>query len=341
MMRLRIMSKAIGFIALLTATLHAQSTSAGTRVFEFLQIDNNARTVAMGGAATAMPNGLYGVLANPAACGFVDKTQSMLGYDKILLDLWAGPMAYARPYRDYGVFAASIVYMSHGYLDGEEALDESGNITGTKWHVFSLVGNLTWSKILYPQLSVGLTMKGIHHAIQSSQDYHENAQGLAFDGGCQYRALNSRLIVGGAIQNAGFVVNNYSEELGNLRLPLSVSIGVSYVPLHIPELRLACDLQKANDDYLNYKPGLEVAIYKKSLFLRGGYGFSEQDLENKINALRNEPNDDYLKSNSSGLSLGIGFNTDIKGVATSVDVAYLGRVNGIDPSFLLTLLFEY
>jgi hypothetical protein len=341
MTRLRLLSSVVGFIACGAISLHAQNGNAGTRVFEFLQIDNDARTVAMGGAGAAMPNGLYGASANPASCGFVNKAQAMLGYNKVLLDLWAGPMGYAMPYRDYGVFASSLVYMSHGYLDGEEALDEEGNQTGATWHVFSLVGNLTWSKIIYPQLSVGVTMKGIHHAIESSQEYHENAQGLALDAGVQYRALNSRFIIGGAVQDAGFVFNNYSEQSGNLRLPLSVTVGVSYVPVHIPALRLACDLQKANDDFLNYNPGFEAAIYKKSLFLRAGYGFSEQDLENAIKTLRNEGNDDYFKSNSSSLSLGLGFITEIKGVVANVDVAYLGRVNGIDPSFLLTLLFEY
>jgi hypothetical protein len=250
-------------------------------------------------------------------------------------------MSYAMPVREYGVFGSSVVYMSHGYLSGDEALDEEGNRTEATWHVFSLVGNLMWSKVVFPQLSVGMTMKAIHHAIQSSKEYHENAQGLALDAGVQYRALNSRFIVGGVVQDAGFLFNNYSEQAGNFRLPLSVTIGVSYVPLHIPALRLACDLQKANDDYLNFKPGFEAAIYKKSLFLRGGYGFSEQDLENAIKTLRNEDDGDYFKSNSSGLSLGLGFITEIKGILTNVDVAYLGREGGVDPSFLLTLLFEY
>jgi hypothetical protein len=341
MMRLRLLTRLSSFVVCSALSLYAQNGSAGTRAFEFLSIDNNARTVAMGGAAVGMPNGLNGVFTNPAICGFVNKTQAMFGYNKILLDLWAGPMGYAMPYRNYGVFAASMVYMSHGYLNGDEALDEEGNPTGVKWHVFSLVGNLTWSKIIYPQLSIGFSVKGIHHAIESSQEYHENAQGVAFDAGVQYRGLDSRFIVGGAVENAGFLVNSFSEQADNLRLPVSVAIGVSYVPMHMPSLRLACDLQKTNDDFLTYKPGFEAAVYRKNLFIRGGYGFSQPDIENAIKTLRNEADDNYMKSSSSGLSLGVGFITEIKGILTNIDLAYLGRVSGINPSFLLTILFEY
>jgi hypothetical protein len=328
-------------VVLLSMRLHAQNDGAGTRAFEFLDIDDNARAVSMAGASAAMPSGLYGASVNPATCGFIEKTQAMLGYEKLVMDAWAGPMGYAMPYGGYGVFAATIHYLSHGTLDSSEALDENGNATGVNWHVFSLVGNLTWAKIVSPDVAVGLTMKGIHHSLGSSQSYQASAQGLAFDGGVQYRMMKSRLILGAAVQNAGFLVSNYTEQSQKLKLPLSVTVGVSYSPSSAPGVRVACDLQKANDDYLNYKPGLEVAIYKKVLFVRGGYGFSEQDLEDAIKTLKNESNDSYIKSNASGLCLGIGFHTDIQGVATNIDVAYLGRVNGVDPSFLLTLLFEY
>ena len=322
--------------------VRAQNENAGTRAFEFLQIDNNARTVSMGGAGVAMPSGLYGEQTNPASCGFITKTQAMLGYEKWIDDAWLGPMGYATRYKNYGVFAASLLYMSQGYLDGDDVRDELGDvIAGAKWHVFSLVGDLTWSKIVYDNLSIGLTMKGIHHSIGSNQEYRASAQGIAFSGGWQYRTMNSRFIIGGAIQNAGFIVSNYTEQSEKLKLPISAAIGVSYVPGDIPGLRLSCDFQKASDDYLNYKPGFEAAIYKKVLFFRGGYSLSQADLENAFKTLKGNKDDNYIKSNANGLSLGFGFITDIQGVATNIDVAYLGRVNGINPSFLLTFLFEY
>jgi hypothetical protein len=321
---------------------HAQNGNAGTRGFEFLQIDNNARTVSMGGAGVAMPSGLYGEASNPASCGFITKTQAMLGYEKWIDDAWLGPMGYAMPYKNYGVLAASLLYMSHGNLDGDDVRDEVGDvIPDVKYHVFSLVGDLTWSKIVYDNLSIGLTMRGIHHSIGSTQDYYASTQGMAFSGGGQYRTMNSRFIIGAAIQNAGFIVSNYTAQSEKLNLPISATIGVSYVPRDIPGLRLACDFQKASDDYLNYKPGFEATIYKKVLFFRGGYSFSQADLKNVLKNLKGDQDDNYIKSSANGLSLGFGFITDIQGVATNIDVAYLGRVSGLSPSFVLTFLFEY
>jgi hypothetical protein len=326
---------------LYSMTVWSQNENAGTRVFEFLKLDDNARTISMGGASVAIPNGLYGASINPAVCGFLDKTQAMLGYQSLLMDAWAGPMGYAKPYRNYGVFTGTLHYLSHGYLDASEALDESGKSTGATWHVFSLVGSVGWSKMVYKNLSTGVAIKGIHHYIGSSQQYHASADGIAVDVGFQYRMDYSRFIVAGAFQNMGFLISNYTQETEKRRLPYSATVGISYIPLYIPDLRLACDLQKSNDDYLNYKPGFEATIYKKMIFLRGGFGFSEQDLEETIKELRNKPDDNYIKSNAAGLTLGVGLITDLKGVVTKMDFAYMNRLYGLPPSAILSFLFEY
>ena len=339
--RMRTAVGATCLLVLMGLRIYAQYEGAGTSLFPFLKLDNNARTIAMGGASSAMANGIYGASINPAATGFLTGTQAMIGYQSLIMDAWAGPMGYAAPYKNYGVFSSSIMYASHGYLDSSESLDENGLSTGATWHVFSLVGSLAWSKIVYDNLSIGVACKGMYHPIRSSRNYLVSATGIAFDAGCQYRMLDSRLIVAGVLQNAGFLVSNYTDDFAKLPLPLAVTVGVSYTPRDIPTLRLACDLQKANDDYLNYKPGAELAIYKKTLFVRGGYGFSEQDLEEGLKQLKNESSGTYIKSNASGLSLGVGLVTKVNGIATNVDVAYLHRSEDLGPSFALSFLVEY
>jgi hypothetical protein len=323
------------------AHVFSQYSESGTSLFPFLKLDNNARTIAMGGASAAMANGIYGAAVNPASTGFLTQTQAMAGYQSLILDAWAGPIGYAFPTHKYGVFSSNLMYVSHGYLDSSEALDENGVSTGETWHVFSIVGSLGWSKVLLNNLSIGLACKGIYHPIKSSGGYYAAASAIAFDAGFQYRSRGSRFIVGCAIQNAGFIVSNYSRDFNDLSLPLAITTGISYTPLYIPSLRLACDLQKSNDDYLNYKPGFEYAIYKKNLFVRGGYGFSEADLEYLIKQMKNEASSDYIKSNASGLSLGFGIVTDINGMATNVDVACLLRSEDLGPSLALSVLVEY
>jgi hypothetical protein len=326
---------------LFSVTAYAQSDAAGTRAFEFLKLDDNARTIAMGGASAALPNGLYGAAINPASCGFLEKTQAMLGCEALLMDAWAGPMAYAFPYQNYGVFSASLHYVSHGYLNGSEALDESGNPTGATWHVYSMVGSMGWSKIVFNQFSVGLSVKAIHHSIGSTQQYHTSSDGVAADAGFQYRMDNSRFIVAGAFQNAGVLLSNFTQESEKRRLPFSATIGLSYIPRYSPGSRLAFDVQKTNEGDLNYKPGFESALFKKMVFVRGGLGFSELDLEELIKELKNKPDENYVKSNASGLSFGVGIVTDIEKVSTNIDISCMTRFYGLPPSVMLSLLFEY
>ena len=89
------MRKAFGvtcFLVLMGVRTYAQFEAAGTSLFPFLKLDNNARTIAMGGASSAMANGIYGASVNPAATGFLTGTQAMIGYQSLIMDAWAGPM---------------------------------------------------------------------------------------------------------------------------------------------------------------------------------------------------------------------------------------------------------
>jgi hypothetical protein len=327
----------VGVVVLYSFQVCAQNSNAGTLPFDFLRLDYDARTIAMGGASVAMPNGLNGAFLNPASCGFITKQQAIAGYRWIFMDAWGGPVGYALPYKNYGVFSVNAEYVSSGYLD---EIDENQNYTGVRWNQSSFTGCVSWAKAILDSFSVGAGIRGIHDYIGSSKT-HSAADAIAFEAGGQYRMLNSRLILGCAIRNAGFMLSGYTSATDTLALPLSLALGVSYRPLYLPAVRVALDLQKSIDDYLNYKPGIEVAVYQNYLFVRGGYTFSEQDLEAALNEFKGGSNPTYIKSNSSGLSLGVGLNAPVNGVNTNIDVAYLFRVDDPDPSFLLNVLFEF
>ena len=325
-------------VCLCAFPLFAQASGSGTKAFDFIKIDDNARTIAMGGATVAMPNDAYGIGTNPASIAYVSKTQAEAGYFKYNADAWGGPLAYVTPYKNDGVLGGYVSYLSHGSLSASDALDENGESTGASWHVFSLVGGLSWAKQFVSNLATGVTVKGIYHAIESSQGDHISATGLAVDVGGQYRlSTKTQVIIGGAVRNLGFVVSNYSEDMENLSLPLSATVGVSVIPSQLPELRIALDLEQSNDDYLNYKAGAEYQVVP-GFFLRGGYTFSEKDLENAFSSFSGSSSDTYEKSNANGLSLGAGFVTTFNGITTNIDAAYL---QSLDPCFALTFLFTY
>jgi hypothetical protein len=330
-------------VCLCALPLCAQASGSGTKAFDFTRINFNARTIAMGGATVAMPNDAYGVGANPASIGFVTTTQAEAGYFKYNGDSWGGPLVYVRPYKNYGDFGGFVDYLSHGSLSESEAMDESGNLLGSSWHVFSLVGGLSWAKQFIPNFSTGVNVKGIYHAIEGSAGTstaatNVSATGIAMDIGGQYRfPTKTQVILGGSVRNVGFMVSDYSQELDSLKPEMSASIGVSVVPEKLPELRIALDLEQANDDYLNYKAGAEYQVVP-GFFLRAGYTLSQKDLENAFKSFSGSSSDTYVKSNANTFSLGAGFVTTYNGITTNIDAAFL---QSLDPCFALTFLFSY
>jgi hypothetical protein len=324
----------------LAAPVFSQHALAGTRAFPFLNLDYDSRTIGMGGVSVAMPNDLYGMVYNPAAAGYITKRQAVCGYRSIVDDVWGAPLGFAMPYANYGVFGLHLVDVSFGSLpEVTENLDGTPLETGVTWKSFAIAGGLTWAKIVWENLSLGGSLKAIHHYIGSNNanKEHYSADAIALQAGVQYRWLGSRIITGLVLNNAGFMVADYSDQTENLKLPFSVSAGASYTPEYIPNLRIALDLQQPADGFLVYKLGGELAIYKKYFLIRAGYAFSEPDLEAQLKVLKGESNDSYQKSNWAGLCFGAGFNTSIGVTDVGIDAALQLR-DDIDPAFGVSLM---
>jgi hypothetical protein len=319
----------------------SQSSLAGTRAFPFLNLDFDSRTIAMGGASVAMPNDLYGIVYNPAAAGYITKRQAVCGYRSIVEDVWGAPLGYAMPYANYGVFGIHLLDVSFGSLKEkiENPIDGTPLETGVTWKSYAVAGGLTWSKIVWENLSLGGSLKGIYHYIGSNNGNKEyySASAVALQAGMQYRWLGSRVITGLVLDNAGFMVADYTDQTENLKLPFSVTAGVSYSPEYVPSLRIALDLQQPADGFLIYKLGGELAIYKKYFLIRAGYAFSEPDLEAQLKVLKGENNDSYQKSNWAGLSFGVGLNTTVGMTDVGIDAA-LQLLDNIDPAFGISLM---
>jgi hypothetical protein len=327
----------------LAAPAFSQSDLAGTRAFPFLNLDYDSRTIAMGGVSVAMPNDLYGVAYNPAAAGYITKREAVCGFRSVVEDVWGAPLGFAMPYANLGVFGINLVDVSFGSLKEKiENLDGTPLETGVTWNSYAIAGGLTWSKIVWENLSLGGSLKAIHHYIgsnNSSKEYY-SADAIALQAGAQYRWLGSHIITGLVLNNAGFMVADYSDQTENLKLPFSVSAGVSYTPEYVPSLRIALDLQQPADGFLIYKLGGELAIYKKYLLVRAGYSFSEPDLEAQLKVLKGESNDNYQKSNWAGFSFGVGLNTTIGITDVGIDAA-LQLLDDMDPAFGLSLMVGF
>jgi hypothetical protein len=324
-------------VLLIFRSAPAQESHAGERPFSFINNDYDPRTMSMGGASIALPNDVIGVFTNPAVAGFISQHEALCGVRSMVQDVFGGPLGYVMPYSTYGTFGISIVTLSYGTLpEVLEGGDSRPVYTGNTWNAYSAAGQISWSKIVWEQLALGVAVRGLY------ERYASSSEGYSLDAACvqagmQYRLNDSRLIMGLVLSNAGFMV---SKDEHDLKLPLSLTAGVSYVPYYVPTVRLALDLQQTADEYLMYKPGIEIALYKKFFFGRAGYRFSETDLEEMFKQLQGESNDGYQKSTWYGPSFGIGLVTDADRYTLNID-AGIQLMDNADPAYCLSLMIKY
>ena len=315
----------------------AQHPDAGTAAFPSLNMGYDARAVSMADAAAAMPNDIYGVLSNPAAIGFVSRSQIMGGYRQMMMDVWGGPLGVSWQ-SEFGVFAASLTMLSSGAFD---IVDEDGGETGARAQSSYTSGGVSFAKIVYDGLSVGGTVKGIYHYIGAGPDERYYADGYAADLGVQYRLTNGRLVYGAVLRNIGFMRSGYLDKFNEYPFPYGVEVGISHVPQHLPSLRVALDVNKINGDYLNFEPAFEYALLSNMLFLRGGYAFSYMDFEKTLENFRGERDDSYRKSGAATLSLGFGAAASMDNVDVKLDAAVQFYTDVPEPSLIISILFAF
>jgi hypothetical protein len=326
-----------GIFLVLSGTAAAQESHAGERPFSFLNLDFDARTMSMGGASLALPNDLIGVFSNPSAAGFISRREAACGMRSVIQDVYGGSLGYAMPYSTFGTFCITIVPLSYGSLqEVDEGLDSRPVYTNITWSAYSVAGQISWAKTVWDQLALGVAVRGIYEREASSTEgYSWNAASV--QAGLQYRLYDSRLILAMVLSNAGYMVSN----LGNdLKLPLTLAAGISYVPNYMPTVRIALDLQQTADQFLMYKPGVEIGIYKKYLFGRLGYRFSESDLEEVFRQLQGVSTGGYQKTTWYGPSFGIGIVTDMDRYTLNVDAA-VQLIDNADPAPCLSLMVKF
>jgi len=323
---------------LFLSSVYAQHTGAGRSIFPYLGIDYDAHSGAMAGASVAVPNGAYGVLTNPAATAFVKGNQVYIGYRSIMDGVWGGPVAYSRNMGKYGVFTLSMIGVTSGDIDVVEEKNGNPVFTNETASENFITGGLSWAMPVGEELSLGLTIKGVYDRLRiPGSDY--SATGMAFDGGAFYSLLRGRLTAGAVVRNAGFMIS--SSDGMNYNLPVVLEAGLSYVPRYIPSMRLALDINKELGDYMNFEPGMQFDLYKKTLSLMLGYAFSEKDLQQKFRSFSGNQDDDYVKSNWNALCLGLGINTDIDRIKLQLDFAFQFKSSSLPPSMLISVLLDY
>jgi hypothetical protein len=296
----------------------------------------DARAMAMGGAACAVQNGLYGVLSNPAAVGYAGNTQIMGGYRQVMMDVWGYPLGISMPTK-YGAFAPYLIALTSGDFN---VIDEAGIVNGDRASSSYTALGVGWSRMIGADIAVGAAVKGAYHYIGAGLESY-TADGFALDIGVQYRQRNDRISYGAVLRNLGFMRSGYWNEWNEYEMPYGIEAGVAFVPKHIPDLRVALDVNKFNGDYMNFEPAFEYTVVAKTFWVRGGYAFSMMDVEKMLEVFRGERDDTYRKSSVNTLSLGVGIATAVDNVDLKLDAAMQFYTDISAPGIIVSLLIGF
>lgn len=318
----------------------AQHSDAGTSIFPFVNIDYDASSVAMGGASVGMPGGSGNshILSNPASAAGIKHYQALIGYRKIIDDIWGGPLVVSRSFGKYGVFSLLMVGVSSGDIDVIEEVNGEPFYTNQTAGSQYITGGASWAYEYIENLYFGVSLRGLYNVIKVPDNTYSAAAGVV-DLGAQYSLFRGRFVAGLAVRNLGFLFWSYDDE--KYDLPLTLEIGASYVPIHLKNFRIALDINKRKNDYLNIEPGLEISIYKEYLKGRVGYAFSWRDLQESFKSFSGEQDENYTKSNWNSFCFGIGLNTDIKETAVQIDLAMQFHTSSLPVSTVVSATVDF
>jgi hypothetical protein len=318
------MKKAILFFVCMLIPLYAvKVTRTGTTAAGFLAIDVGARAVGMGGAFVSLASDATAMYWNSAGLARLTQLEAQFSHTRWILDVSMNYIAVAMPLGPIGTIGVNAAFLSMDEMERTTVLEPDG--TGEMFDAGSYAFGLSYAFNLTDRFAVGCNLKYIMETI-----YHCNAQGVAFDIGTLFSTPLKGLELGMNISNYGTKMRMQGQDVltqvdidpsvaGNnpsinahlatdsYDLPLIFQVGVSMDILEGLKkhgLLLAIDAVHPNNDTESLNLGAEY-VWNNMIALRGGY----KSL--------------FRKDSQEGLSLGIGFTSDVVGITELViDYAY-------------------
>jgi len=259
----------------------------GTEGAQELRIPVGAASIAIGGSAVALGNGLGNIYYNPASLAAVDNAEAIIAYSTYLADSKVNYGALSTKVGSAGNVAFSIKVLNIGdiIVTTEDAPEGTGEILNPTYSVFGL----TYGRRMTDRVSLGVTANYINEKIAQTQ-----ATGFAADFGVQYDTGWRGLRFGFAMKNIGPNMNfsgpDFEQrftlpgddpsaqphvvqlESTSFELPSYLQLGVSY-DVGVSEKQHATiygTFQGNNFSTDEYRIGAEYLL-GEHIALRGGY----------------------------------------------------------------------
>lgn len=272
------------FLFLFTSSV-ALAQPGGSKAYEFLNVPGHARLAGLGGVNVSyLDKDVNFFMSNPALVSDSLAGWGSLGYQFYVGDIGQATFSYAHDFDKVGTIGFGVQHIGYGTIEG---YDQTGAATGdfksgetvlmiSKSHH---VGNFR----------IGLNIKP---AFSSIAGYRSSA--LLFDVGGVFVHPTQELVIGMAIKNVGFVIQEYTES-GSSSLPFDIQVGVTFKPEHMP-LRFSFTAYQLMNSSLNdevednersgldkvlrhFNFGAEVLLHKKVNVLVGYNFLTHQDLK--------------------------------------------------------------
>ncbi len=233
---------------------------------QLLDVSPDARTNALGSAASADANGSAAVFHNPAGLMTLTTLELAASFRNELEDVNSGSMIVAMPFMQAGVLGLSIFSLNAGILD----LPDTENDPIAE---LDFIVSTTYATTLDPSLGIpfplhlGVTAKYFHSTLVG--DY--TGQAVVGDIGMMTALFASRLGLGVTLKNFG---SRITYDLESEALPTSIVCGAAWHGSLTPDFSYLALADYAQP--LEEKPliltGIEVQ-YRDFINLRAGYRF--------------------------------------------------------------------
>ncbi len=261
-------------------------TKTGTTAASFLKIGVGARSVAMGGAFTAVANDVSAMYWNPSGLARLKTGEAAFHHIDWIADVDYDMAAAAIIVDGFGTFGASFTTMNVGEIEVTTTSLPEG--TGEKFTAGGTLINLSFARSLTDRFSIGGNVKYIRESI-----WNMSAQTVAIDIGTMYSApVFNGIILGASISNFGSKMRlegrdnlvliksgsnednivNGMYELDSYDLPLIFRVGIATDALNDDNNRitLAVDAVHPNDNTEYVNSGIEYS-WANIVSLRGGW----------------------------------------------------------------------
>jgi opacity protein-like surface antigen len=293
------MMKKILIITVMALVLGLATASAdefskvGTAGAQFLKIGMGARYTALGDAATAIVDDVYGLYWNPAAIANVEQSEIAFTSVDWIAGVSLSHLAFAYALREDFSIGFGMSVLSVG--DIEITTEQEPNGTGRTYDANSFALLAGFSKRLTDRFIFGLNMKYVTEQISE-----ENSSGICFDIGTLLYTGFKSLRMGMSISNLGpdlqFDGNELDQPMNpnendptadpvqyqysaeSYDLPLIFRVGLAYDLLdnYQNRLTMAIEARDPNDNIGQFSVGGEYS-YSEKFLLRGGYKFNYEE----------------------------------------------------------------